>query len=134
MAYDEALAQRVQDALARRRDVEEKRMFGGVAFMVRGHMAVGVNKDHLMVRVAPSDGDRWLSEAHVRPMDFTGKPMRGFLFVDPAGVRTTRAVAKWVERALAFNATLPAKNAKANAPRGPKAAPRKSAPSVRRRA
>ena len=109
MAYDEALAERVRQALAPRRDVEEKRMFGGVCFMVGGHMAVGVDKDRLMVRLSHEETARRLNEAHVSPMDFTGKPMRGFLFVAAPGVRTAAGVKRWVERAAAHAGTLPAK-------------------------
>ena len=76
MAYDEELAERVRSVLAGRRDVEEKRMFGGLCFMVRGHMTVGVDKDQLLVRADRDDCERWLSEKDVRPMDFTGRIAR----------------------------------------------------------
>ena len=112
MAYDERLAQRVRMALAPRRDVEEKRMFGGVAFMVTGHMAVGVSKDRLLVRVDPADGESWLKEKDVHPMTFTGKPMKAFLFVAAPAVARSPGVKKWVTRALAAVAKLPAKSAK----------------------
>jgi TfoX/Sxy family transcriptional regulator of competence genes len=102
MAYDERLAERVRDALAPRRDVEEKKMFGGLAFMVAGHMAVGVQKEKLMVRLAPEDAAARLGEAHVAPMDFTGRPLKGFLYIEPAGVRTAAGVRKWVDRAVAY--------------------------------
>lgn len=113
MPYDEKLAARVRNALAARRDVEEKKMFGGVAFMVAGKMAVGVSKDRLLVRVDVADGERWLGEEHVNPMTFTGKPMKGFLFVAAPAVARAPGVRKWVTRALAFNATLPAKKGRA---------------------
>jgi len=74
MAYDEKLAERVRAALANRDDVVEKRMFGGIAFMVRGHMSCGVVASTLMVRLAPADADRLMNAPHVRPMDFTGAP------------------------------------------------------------
>ncbi len=111
MAFDEALADRVRKALAPRRDVEEKRMFGGVCFMVGGHMTVGVEKDRMMVRVG-SDGEaKFKKEAHVKPMTFTGKPMKGFLFVGMPALLRQPAVTKWVKRCVEFTSTLPKKKA-----------------------
>ena len=117
MAYDEALAERVRQALAPRRDVEEKRMFGGVAFMVASHMAIGVEKDRLMVRLSPEAAARRLTDTHVKPMDFTGKPLKGFLYVEMAGVRTAAGVQKWVSRAVEHAVTLPPKHSKQPKPR-----------------
>jgi hypothetical protein len=85
MAYDEPLADRIRDALRSRPDVREQRMFGGLAFMIGGHMACGVTGERLMLRVGEEGAARALAEPHVRPMDFTGKPMRGMVFVEPAG-------------------------------------------------
>lgn len=115
MAYDEALAERVRQALAPRRDVEEKRMFGGIAFMVASHMAVGVEKERLMVRLSPERAEACLKEPHVRPMDFTGRPMKGFLYVEAAGVRTAAGVRKWVMRAVDHATSLPPKKARPKA-------------------
>jgi hypothetical protein len=84
-------------------------MFGGLAFMVRGHMAVGIVKSSLMVRTAPDDYETLLAEPHARPMDFTGRPMKGFLYVDPAGVASAPALARWVARGVAFADSKPAK-------------------------
>jgi TfoX/Sxy family transcriptional regulator of competence genes len=109
MAYDEKLAERVRQALAERDDVVEKRMFGGVAFMVRGHMSCGIVGSTLMVRLAPSDADASLGEPHVRPMDFTGRPMRGFLYVDRDGLKTAAMMQKWVGRATAYAEVRPRK-------------------------
>ena len=109
MAYSEALADRMRDALGGRRDVEERKMFGGVAFMVGGHMCVGIVGDTLMVRLAAEDAVALLARPHVRPMDFTGRPMKGFLYVDPPGIRTARQLAGWIERAVACAGTLPPK-------------------------
>ena len=109
MAYNEKLAERVRAALAKRDDVVEKRMFGGIAFMVRGHMSCGIVASTLMVRLAPADADRLINEPHVRPMDFTGRPMRGFLYVDPAGTKTAAALRQWVERARAYAEAQPVK-------------------------
>ena len=109
MAYDEKLAERVRAALAKRDDVVEKRMFGGIAFMVRGHMSCGVVASTLMVRLAPADADRLMNAPHVRPMDFTGRPMRGFLYVDPPGTKTAATLRQWVERATAYAEAQPVK-------------------------
>lgn len=108
MAYDERLADRVRRVLASRDDVVEKSMFGGIAFMVRGHMTVGLVDDDLVVRVAPADGERLLSEPHARPMDFTGRPMRGWIYVEPAGVSTPAALTRWIGRALDHTDAKPA--------------------------
>jgi hypothetical protein len=113
MAYDEALAARIRRSLADRDDVEEKHMFGGVAFMVGGHMAVGVVGDTLMTRVGPDDYARLLDEAHVREMDFTGRPLKGFLYVEPEGIATAAPLRRWVGRGVAFAAALPPKRLKA---------------------
>ncbi|MFQ5458667.1 MAG: TfoX/Sxy family protein, partial [Myxococcota bacterium] len=91
MAYNEALAERVRGALARRRHISEKKMFGGIAFLVRGNMACGVVGRKLMVRVGPDAYEKALAHKDARKMDFTGRPMKGFLYVMPAGVKTTRA-------------------------------------------
>ena len=109
MAYDEKLAERVRAALAKRDDVVEKRMFGGIAFMVRGHMSCGIVASTLMVRLAPADADRLMNAPHVRPMDFTGRPMRGFLYVDPPGTKTAATLRQWVERATAYAEAQPVK-------------------------
>jgi len=109
MAYNEKLAERVRTALAGRDDVVEKRMFGGVAFMVRGHMSCGIVGSTLMVRLAPEDADGLVNEVHVRPMDFTGRPMRGFLYVDPDGIKSAAMLRKWVGRATAHAEAQPKK-------------------------
>jgi len=106
MAYDEKLADRIRQAVGPRPDVTEKKMFGGIAFLQDGKMFVGIVKDDLMVRVGPERYEAALAEAHVRPMDFTGRPMLGYVFVGPSGSRTVKAVERWVERATAFVATL----------------------------
>ncbi len=108
MAFDEKLAGRIRLVLQTRKDVAEKLMFGGIAFMVRGHMCCGVTRSSLMVRVDPALAARWLREPHVRPMDFTGRPMKGFLFVDAAGVASLPALRKWIGRATEFVDRRPA--------------------------
>jgi TfoX/Sxy family transcriptional regulator of competence genes len=109
MAYDEKLAERIRTILANRPDVEERRMFGGVAFMVRGHMSAGVVGPTLMVRHGPQDADALLRKPHARPMDFTGRPMRGFLYVDPPGTKTAAALGTWIRRATAWAESQPPK-------------------------
>jgi hypothetical protein len=99
MAYDEVLADRIRAALGDRVDVEERQMFGGIAFMVAGRMACGVTHDDLMVRVGAEGYEAALSEPHTRPMDFTGTPMRGMVDVDPAGTATDVGLRAWVDRA-----------------------------------
>jgi len=106
MAYDEKLADRIRQAVGPRPEVTEKKMFGGLAFLHDGKMFVGIVKDDLMVRVGPERYDAALTEAHVRPMDFTGRPMNGYVFVGPGGSRTEKAIRKWVDRGTAFIATL----------------------------
>jgi len=100
MAYDEVLAERIRTALRGRDDVVEKRMFGGITFMVAGRMACGVVHDDLMVRVGPEGHDEAIAQPHARPMDFTGKPMQGMVYVAPAGVATDDALRSWVDRAV----------------------------------
>jgi len=109
MAYDESLAERVRDMVGARESVGERKMFGGIAFMVGGNMAVGVIGDDLMVRLDPADAEKALAEPHVRPMDFTGKPMKGMVYVDPAGTATGEDLAGWVEAGADFAASLPPK-------------------------
>ena len=109
MAYDEALADRVSAVLASVPDVREQRMFGGIAFMVGGHMACGIVGDELMLRLGEEGADAALDEPHVRPMDFTGRPMGTMVFVEPAGIASEEALAGWVARALDHVSTLPPK-------------------------
>jgi hypothetical protein len=109
MAYDEKLAARVRAVLESRSDVEEKRMFGGLAFMVGGHMACGVVGDQLMVRVGPEAYEEALRRPHAGEMRFTGRTMRGFVMVAPAGVASQPAVGTWVRRGTGFTSGLPPK-------------------------
>ena len=107
MAYDEALAQRVRDVLEARPGLSERKMFGGIAFMLAGNMAVGIVGDDLMVRLDPEDVQRALTEPHVRPMDFTGRPLKGMVFVDSAGTASDEDLASWVDAGADFAASLP---------------------------
>jgi TfoX/Sxy family transcriptional regulator of competence genes len=109
MAYDEGLSQRIRELLSDAPTVEEKKMFGGLAFMVNGNMAVGVTGAELMVRVGAENYQSALADPHVRPMDFTGKPLRGFVYVDEKGYETDEGLAKWVSHAVDFVLTLPSK-------------------------
>ena len=109
MAFDEAVAKRVREALAGAPDVVEKRMFGGIAFMVRGNMCCGVIGDRLMLRVGPKRYETALSRPHARAMDFTGRPMKGMVYVEPAGFASLRDLKAWIEKAMEFTLSLPAK-------------------------
>lgn len=110
MAYDEGLAQRLRDALAGNVDFEEKKMFGGLCVMVRGHMLCGVTGSQLMVRVGADGYADALAQPHAREMDFTGKALKGFVYVDEAGFEEDTDLEAWVARALEFNATQPPKS------------------------
>jgi TfoX/Sxy family transcriptional regulator of competence genes len=112
MAFDERLAERIRKVLGPDASVVEKKMFGGIAFMRHGNMAVGIVGDDLMVRVGPDAWEKSLSLAHARVMDFTGKPMRGYVYVAAAGVDTAAKLRRWIERGLEFVDTLPPKVAK----------------------
>ena len=105
MPYNEPLAERIRRALRTCADVTEKKMFGGLAFLLDGKMFCGIVKKEMMVRVSPNRYEESLREAHVRPMDFTGRPMNGYIFVEPAGCRTEKAVRAWVERGAKFVTT-----------------------------
>ena len=117
MAFDEGLADRTRAALGHVRGVTEIRMFGGLCFTVHGNMAVGVTGDELMVRLSPEEGEAALARPGVRPMDFTGKPMKGFVFVGAEGLKTERMLRRWVDRGVEFASSLPPKKPKRSAPR-----------------
>ena len=106
MAYDEDLADRVREVLPRGEAVTERQMFGGLAFMLSGHMFCGVVKDTLMLRLGPEAADRALDLPHVRPMDFTGRPMKGMVFIDPAGLHG-EALRQWIDAAAGYVRGLP---------------------------
>ena len=109
MAYSEDLASRIREILAEAGDLEERKMFGGIAFMVGGHMCVGVIGDDLMARVGPDAHEQALEKPHVRPMDFSGRPMKGYVYVAPAGLGIEAKLRKWIQLARDFVATLPPK-------------------------
>ena len=109
MAYDEGLATRVRDALGGQPGVDERKMFGGLAFLVRGNMACGVRGDDLMVRVAADTADAVLAEPGARPADMAGRPMKGWLLVGPDGHAEDEDLRRWVGRGVAYATSLPPK-------------------------
>ena len=102
MVYDEKLADRIRKTLSRRKGITEKKMFGGLSFLLNGKMCCGVLKDILVVRVNPKESDTLLKKPHVRPMDFTGRPMKGFLYVSADGYKTEKQLSVWIERSVDF--------------------------------
>jgi TfoX/Sxy family transcriptional regulator of competence genes len=109
MAFDERLAERVRKVLRNERSLKEKRMFGGLTFMVNGHMCCGVLQDDLVLRLGQEDYAKAVARPHAHPMDFTGRSMPGFLYVSPAGLQTARQLGAWIEKSLRFVSTLPPK-------------------------
>ena len=109
MAYDEQLAERVRDQLADVQGITEKAMFGGIAFLREGNMAVGLSGDELMVRVGPEDSDDALARPHTRPFDMTGRPMKGWILVAQEGLQDDDELRAWVRRGLDFAGSLPPK-------------------------
>lgn len=107
--YDEELADRIRKALSRRRGITEKKMFGGVTFMVNGNMACGVTGDSLVVRVGREGYVAALSEPNCREFDLTGRPLKGIVLVDPAGVTSPGDLRAWVERGYRYARSLPEK-------------------------
>jgi len=111
MAYDVELAQRIRDIIGNHPALEEKKMFGGIAFLIGGNMSVGVHGEELMARVSPEDDDALLARPGARPMDFTGRPMKGWLTIEPTGLSTDEALTGWVDISVAFAESLPVKTA-----------------------
>lgn len=110
MAFSEALAERIRLALARRKNVEEKKMFGGIGFLLNGNLLVGARKDSLLVRLGPDEGDEALKEAHVSEFKITGRgTMKGWVVVGLEGVQNEDQLQGWVQRAVKFVGKLPAK-------------------------
>ncbi len=109
MAFDEGLASRVRKVLERKKGITERKMFGGLAFMRHGHMCCGIEKEDLMLRVGPDQYDDCLGQPHARVMDFTGKPMKGMLYVAARGISEDEQLQSWIGQALSFVDTLPPK-------------------------
>ena len=112
MAYDDALGARVQGVLADAPGLSERKMFGGLCFLINGHMCAGIVGSTLMVRIGPEEYAEALAEPHVRPMDFTGRPMTGMIFVDPPALASDAGLAAWVARGARYAGSLPPKPAK----------------------
>lgn len=117
MSYDENLAERIRVALKKEPGISERKMFGGIGFMLEGNMVAGVNKDSLMLRIGADKHDEALSRTGASVFDLTGRPMKGWLLVAGAAVSSDSALRSWLDEALAFARSLPAKNAAA--PRRP---------------
>lgn len=117
LGYDEKTAERVRRILSGRRDVVEKKMVGGLSFMVGGRMCCGLTSTAFMVRVGPEAYEHALAQPHVRPMEFAGRRLAGFVYVEAGGYRTDTALAKCVQRGIDFVSTLPAKGPAAGRPR-----------------
>lgn len=109
MAYDEILAERTRAYLADNPEIVEKKVFGGVAFMLRGNMAVGVSNDELMVRVGKEHHDEAISQSGVRMFDMSGRPMRGWLLVSPDVLKSHEGLARWIDTGLDYAGSLPPK-------------------------
>jgi TfoX/Sxy family transcriptional regulator of competence genes len=109
MAFDATLAERIRDALARKHGVEEKKMFGGVGFLLNGNLLVGVWKDSLCVRLGPDQAEEALNEPHVKEFAITGRPMKAWVLVEPEGVEGDDQMSGWIQRAVTFVGKLAAK-------------------------
>jgi TfoX/Sxy family transcriptional regulator of competence genes len=109
MAIDERLASRVRSALSAHPAVQERKMFGGLAFLVHGNMSVGVQGADLIVRVDPSETDEALTRSGVRLFDMTGRPMKGWLLISPEALHSDSALGEWVGRGVAYAESLPPK-------------------------
>jgi hypothetical protein len=109
MAFNESLAARIRRALGRKKGIEEKRMFGGVGYLLNGNLLVGVWKNSLCVRLGPEQAEEALPEPHVREFDITGRPMKGWVLVGPEGAQGDDQLQGWILRALKFVKTLPVK-------------------------
>jgi hypothetical protein len=109
MAFDDRLAERIRQQLGKRRDVTEKRMFGGLAFLVNGNMCCGVHGQELIVRLDPEQTAQALSKPHTRVFDLSGRPMKGWILVQPKGLATPAALSRWIQVGMKYASSLPAK-------------------------
>jgi TfoX/Sxy family transcriptional regulator of competence genes len=133
VAFDEELAERVRSEFARRSILfDEKKMMGGLCFMVDGKMCVGIAAARLMVRLDPAIYEQALLEPGCVPMDFTGKPMRGFVFVEPIGTASSKSLRYWIDLALEFNPRAKSSRSKMKPSSRSKKASRKRSPGPRR--
>ena len=113
MAYNENLADRIREVLAHRNELTEKKMFGGLSFMLCGNMCCGIINDDLVVRVDPDSYEKTVAKPHARPTDFTGRPLKGMVYVEPEGYRTDEELKYWLDQALSFALSLPPKTSHA---------------------
>ena len=109
MAFDEQLATRIRAHLAKRAGVAERKMFGGITFLLRGNMCCGVHREALIVRLGPEEAGRALAEPHTRVFDLTGRPMKAWVLVEPKGLANDDQLGKWVDRAAHWASSLPPK-------------------------
>ena len=109
MAFDEILAARIRDALVRKKNIEEKKMFGCICFLLNGNIFAGVWKDALIARLGPDEGEDALLESHVKEFDITGKAMKGWVLVEPEGVEDDQPLKNWIQQAVKFVGKLPGK-------------------------
>jgi TfoX/Sxy family transcriptional regulator of competence genes len=109
MAFNEVLAERIRRQIARRKNIKEKQMFGGVGFLLKGNMLVGVWKDSLIARLGPEEGNAAVKEPHVKAFDITGRPMKGWVLVAAEGVEDDEQLSDWIQRARKYVGPLPAK-------------------------
>jgi TfoX/Sxy family transcriptional regulator of competence genes len=122
MAYDLGLADRIRLVLGRLGDFSERKMFGGLCFLVNGHMCCGIVKSDLMLRLTPEAATAALREPHTRPMDFTGKPMKSMIYVEAAGIDSEAALEKWVKSGAATVRMFPPKGPRTATPKARKSA------------
>jgi len=118
MAYDEKLASRIREILSELKGITEKKMFGGVCFLLNGKMLCGVLKDELIAKIGRENHERVATQKHVRAFDFSGKPMMGMVYVAPGGLKTKRDLSKWVEMSRANTAALSVTGSTASPTRG----------------
>jgi hypothetical protein len=109
MAYDETLADRIRPLIGRERGFSEKKMFGGIGFLLGGNMCVGVWKEFLIARIGPDEYEDCLAQPHVREFDITGRAMNGWVMVEPEGTDNNSDLQKWIDRATTFVRVLPKK-------------------------
>jgi hypothetical protein len=109
MAYDEMLAERIRSKLKRKRGLTEAKIFGGVGFLINGNMACGVIKLDMIVRLDPADFEASLKQRHVRVFDMSGRPMKGWIYVAPEGLKKDDALQGWIDQAVKFARSLPSK-------------------------
>ena len=102
MAYDEKLADRIRKTIGKNKNVTEKKMFGGLSFMLHGKMFCGVLKEDLVLRISHDEYEDALKKPNIRPMDFTGRPMKGFIYVNPNGCKSDKDIKQWVDLSLKF--------------------------------